>query len=771
MKPLLIGLLTLATLAPASAQENSVQDRARELRGVDLRVFKPGSDEAKQAPDLVAKYFKARRDQVNRDSLQWKFDTKAAWEKLRDEKIANLKASLGRFPEPPARVDAHVTRTIAGEGFVIHNILYESRPGLVVAANLYQPQPVPKSAPGIVIIHSHHNPKTQGELQDMSMLWARAGCYVLVPDMLGHGERRQHPFHTEKDYPGPFKVGRQDYFFRYNSGLQLQLIGESLAGWLSWDVMRGVDLLLTRPGIDPQRIALFGSVAGGGDPAAVTAALDPRIKVVAPFNFGGPQPETKFPLPDNAEEAFNYVGGGSWESTRNLRGTGSGGYLPWLIVASVAPRAIIHAHEFAWDRDRDPAWKRYQQIMDLYGAKDKLAFTYGRGSVKGKPPESTHCNNIGVEQRKMMHPALNRWFDIQATEYSRRVPASDLQCWTPELRTKLKPKALHEIAQEWAVRRQNEERTRLNETLQAWRQTFAVRGTNAVRRVSGNGQVETSIVLSSKGSLPIMVTVITPPAASGAEMRAVLCLSQQGREAFLKSRAEAIAALGKNGVTVILADLPGTGETRIGDGRGRTSYATSVSSAAQLLGTSLLELRLGALAELLHHLQNSAKGRTMKLALWGDSFAPSNDPRANLQVPYEAEPFPRLGEPLGGLLALLAPLVSDAPIAGAYVHGGLVSYRSLLESPFLYVPHDVVEPGFLAKMDLDEVARRFAPRPLKLEGLINGLNLTVDAAALRTSYGRTTEAYGAYANRLQLQPQRSSDGEIAAWLNKVLKGG
>ncbi len=86
--------------------------------------------------------------------------------------------------------------------------------------------------PGIVIIHSHHNPKTQGELQDMGMTWARAGCLVLVPDQLGHGERRQHPFVDAKSYPKPFKVGRQDYYFRYNLGVQLQLIGDSLMGWM-----------------------------------------------------------------------------------------------------------------------------------------------------------------------------------------------------------------------------------------------------------------------------------------------------------------------------------------------------------------------------------------------------------------------------------------------------------------------------------------------------------------------------------------------------------
>ena len=173
--------------------------------------------------------------------------------------------------------------------------------------------------PGILLCHSHHNPKTQGELQDMGMTWARQGYLVLVMDQLGHGERRQHPFRSAADYAGPFEVNRQDYHFRYNVGIQLQLIGDSLMGWMVWDLRRGVDLLLSRPGIDPGNIILMGAVAGGGDPAAVTAALDKRITAVVPFNFGGPQPEDPFPLLPNPEESFNFAGNGSWESTRNLR--------------------------------------------------------------------------------------------------------------------------------------------------------------------------------------------------------------------------------------------------------------------------------------------------------------------------------------------------------------------------------------------------------------------------------------------------------------------
>ncbi len=201
--------------------------------------------------------------------------------------------------------------------------------------------------------------------------------------------------------------------------------------------MCGIDLLLQRRGIDKDRIIVLGSVAGGGDPAAVLAALDRRVAAVVPFNFGGAQPETKYPLPPDAERTFNYLGGGSWESTRNLRLSGRDGFLPWLIVAAAAPRPLIYAHEFAWDQEHDPVWQRLQKIYGFYGAQDKLASVHGRGSVRGKPPEATHCNNIGAVHRKGIHAAFAKWFGIEATEYQKRLPAAELQCLTAAARRAL----------------------------------------------------------------------------------------------------------------------------------------------------------------------------------------------------------------------------------------------------------------------------------------------------------------------------------------------
>src|SRR5262245_3880994 len=278
-------------LPPAQA-DGPVPDLARRLRGLDHTAIPGKGGGAKPLAQMLSRDVRARLQAANdRESKAWNaVKNRTDWERYRDARLKALADSLGRFPSPPRALKVLVTRTLKGDGFRIENLAFESRPGVVVTANLYAPAEPPKSMPGILICHSHHNPKTQGELQDMGMTWARLGCLVLVMDQLGHGERRQHPFLSKKDYPHPFQPGRQDYYFRYNVALQLHLIGDGLVGWMAWDMMRGVDLLLAKPGIDRERIILLGAVAGGGDPTAVTAALDKRITAVVPFNFGGPQP-------------------------------------------------------------------------------------------------------------------------------------------------------------------------------------------------------------------------------------------------------------------------------------------------------------------------------------------------------------------------------------------------------------------------------------------------------------------------------------------------
>jgi cephalosporin-C deacetylase-like acetyl esterase len=772
--------LLLAALASSADAQSKDTDLAEQLRRLDARILPKDDDPSSRPAGMLGRSIRARVRAANeRESRSWHaLQTKADWEKYRDVRIQALRESLGSFPPIPRDLQVRIVGTIRAAKYRIDNIVFVSRPGLVVTANLYSPEPAAKSMPGVLLCHSHHNPKTQGELQDMGVLWAQAGCAVLVMDQLGHGERRQHPFVDAASYPKPFRVGRQDYHFRGNTGLQLHAIGDSLIGWMVWDLMRGVDVLLSQPGIDKERIILLGAVAGGGDPAAVTAALDPRIAAVVPFNFGGPQPETNYPLPAGAERRFNYAGSGSWESTRNLRLSVRDGFLPWVIVAAAAPRPLIYAHEFAWDREHDPVWARLEKIYAWYDARAHLSSVHGRGKVTGKPPEASHCNNIGPLQREGIHDALKRWFGIDppVKEPKERHSVEELTCLTPALARELKSQPLHALAaalgaERAAAARQTLAKRDAAERRQQLRRDWAkllgsvdppteTKVPTRDKQRIGDVPIE-RLTLEVEPGILVPVLLMMPPKAE-ARLPVVVALAQGGKQAFLKNQAKALAGLLQAGVAVCLPDVRGTGETRPDNGRGRTSAAAAHAASEEMLGQTLVGARLRDVRAVLRYLRGRKDIDAGRVALWGESFAPVNPPERNLAVPLDAEPAPDLAEPLGGLLALFGALFED-DIRAVCVHGGLAGYETMLRSPFVYLPADSVVPGALTAGDLSDVTAALAPRPVRLTGLVDGLNHTLPREALGQTYEPARTAYRSAGAAKQLRIEAASPAEEPAW--------
>lgn len=720
---------------------------AKTLAALDSNVM--SEEERKAARESIWNSLQRRKHEVNdRSRADWaKIDSREKWEALRDERYAKLRASLGTFPEPPNPLPVEVTSQSQGDGFRIQNLLYESRAGQWVPTNLYVPdvkQPKPKSQPGILIAHSHHRDKWQGELQDMGMTWARAGCQVLVIDQFGYGERRAHPFNSQDDYDGDFKSWRQDYYFRYDSGIQLQIAGDSLMGWMTWDLSRGVDLLLSRPEIDPSKIIILGAVAGGGDPAGVTAALDPRIKACVPFNFGGAQPETRFPLPEDAEASFNYLGGTYWESTRGLRRGGVDGFLHWIIVAGTAPRPLIHAHEFAWDRQRDPIWKRYQRIFgEFYGKPDNLSFTHGSGSVRGRPPESTHCTNIGRHHRKAIHPAFKKWFGIdvtQETEYSKRVENSQITAVNDVARAKLKMKGPVQLMQELGQQRRDAARAKLaliespTKRLQRLR-TIWSKLLWSDERISRslesdgehsetNGMRVSRVQLRADAGGDSSIPVLLLHTAAKQPKGYVIGLAQGGKAGFLKHRSQQIADLLNQGYTVCLPDVRGTGEIKAGDSRDRRSGDGNRSVHTLLFGDTLLGLRVRDVQTVLSYLKDSLDRKQGRVILWGDSFTEPNPADTDFDVPRDVGRRPTQPEPLGGLLAAFTALYSTKDVDAVYINRGLTEYASALESPHVLLPHDAVVPWALRAGDLMDVLAATG-KPVHLANMTDALNRSV----------------------------------------------
>jgi hypothetical protein len=219
-----------------------------------------------------------------------------------------------------------------------------------------------------------------------------------------------------------------------------------------------------------------------------------------------------------------------------------------------------------------------------------------------------------------------------------------------------------------------------------------------------------------------------------------MAVAQSGKRGFLTHRSTDVAALVSNGMAVCLPDLRGTGETRPGDGRGKLSADTALSSSELMLGGTMVGARLRDMRAILLYLRSRDDIDARQLFLWGDSFASTNPANTDFKVPRRVDGRPHQSEPLGGLLALLGAIFED-DVQAVYVRGGLTDFQSVLESPFVYIPHDTVIPGALTVGDLGEVAAAIAPRPLRLEAMVDGLNRRSPVDQVRKRYRQTIENY------------------------------
>jgi hypothetical protein len=253
----------------------------------------------------------------------------------------------------------------------------------------------------------------------------------------------------------------------------------------------------------------------------------------------------------------------------------------------------------------------------------------------------------------------------------------------------------------------------------------------------------------------------------------VILHSRRGKAALVKARAQEIAELLEEGAAVCLPDLRGTGETKPGEGLGRRSISTTLACRDAVLGQTLLAGRLRDLRSVIAYLRTRPDCRG-PLAVWGASLAPINAADRLAAVPFLVDNRNTCSEPTPALLSLLVALF-DQEVEAVAGDGTFASFFSLLESPFLYAPHDAVVPDVLAESDVSDLLGALAPRPVRLEHFVNGVNRRVassDAArALDVAVGRYREQ-GAAKHLFLPAADPDSTGEKSTteqWLLRTLK--
>jgi len=144
----------------------------------------------------------------------------------------------------------------------------------------------------------------------------------------------------------------------------------------------------------------------------------------------------------------------------------------------------------------------------------------------------------------------------------------------------------------------------------------------------------------------------------------------------------------------------------------------------------MLGQRLRDLRSVLAYLRQRKDLSTKRIALWGDSFAPTNTADTDFKVPRAADTWPRESEPMGGLLALLGALFEE-DVRAVHVSGGLASYHAVLGHFAVLIPHGDSVPGALTAGDLCDLAGALAPRALRREAMVDHLNRPLPAAEVR----------------------------------------
>jgi cephalosporin-C deacetylase-like acetyl esterase len=216
------------------------------------------------------KYF--RLAQQVRQSLRTPAQVRAYLERMRNLFLERLGGLPQRTPLRPRTLGK-----LKHRHFTVEKIVFESRPGLLVAANLYIPRGLTGRAPGVVVTMGHaDDAKTYPEYQRVCQALVMNGFVTLGFDPIGQGERFQFP-----DKRG-FK-SRLRYCVNEHGTLswRTELLGYSLGGFMVYDGIRALDYLSHRPEVDADRLAVTGC-SGGGTQTAFIAAIDRRLKAAVP---------------------------------------------------------------------------------------------------------------------------------------------------------------------------------------------------------------------------------------------------------------------------------------------------------------------------------------------------------------------------------------------------------------------------------------------------------------------------------------------------------
>ncbi|HEY7498894.1 MAG TPA: prolyl oligopeptidase family serine peptidase [Vicinamibacterales bacterium] len=313
-------------------------------------------------PRMVQEFFVARENALHQQRLERlaTLTTKADAEAYVRLVRGKIRESFGPFPEKTP-LNARVTKVVERDAYRIENVLFESRPGFLVSANLYIPKGRRFPLPGVVGSCGHSvNGKAIDTYQSFCQGLARLGYVTLIFDPIGQGERMQYVDANWKPIHG---TGTAEHNY---AGIQQVLVDERFCTWRAWDAIRALDYLVTRKEVDTRHLGITGN-SGGGTMTTWLCGLDDRWTMAAPSCF----------VTELRRNMENELGADIEQIPPRALALGLD-HEDFLAALAPKPVIILAKEKDYFDaRGNEAAYERLKRLYRLLGAEDNVAYFIG----------------------------------------------------------------------------------------------------------------------------------------------------------------------------------------------------------------------------------------------------------------------------------------------------------------------------------------------------------------------------------------------------------
>jgi len=647
------------------------------------------------AANMMKDYLTARVDAqfARRAKLLSTLHTAADWDRRAQRVRRSIAAWTGPFP-PRSPLRARVTGEIERPDFRMQKVVFESRPGFLVTANLYLPKRFSGPRPAVLNVIGHSPAgKATDKVQRRSIAQARLGFVALTIDAIGQGERQIAAYAGLGHPPGNA---------HQIIGLQAFLAGTHVFNFMAWDALRAVDYLVSRPEVDAKRIACTGC-SGGGMMTTYILPFEPRIAVAVPAcNPNTWSYRVHAGLGTDHEQVFF----GAFAAGIDPRGD--------PLFCQVPKPLLIDAT--TQDNLNPPAG-----VRDLSRWLDK-AYAAHAAADRFKTVMINGPHGYNLQQREAAYGWMLKWLDGGSSNPSEGdfsiLPERDTWC-TPNgnVYANRVSKQPHALVLEYLRRHRSDWPQVTNAKQLKTHQQHVRHALLSVLGLSEQGSIPHATVRPSRTIGDLRITPIVFDAEPGIQLPAVqidtpamaadapviLYLHDRGKAA-LAQESVLQRLVHADGHRVLSVDLRGMGETAPGQEAKFWDF---------LSGKTIFAQRVADVRCVLRWLSRPTRpGR--RVSIWARGVT--------------------------ALYAAAAAALEDS-VSVLVLEQPLLSFTSVVTVPAPAYQHGVLVPGVLERLDLPQIYQACCPRRVTLIGPLRGDKVMASESEVSNAYRVVSQTY------------------------------